>query len=146
MSDERTISQAKDDEGFRSKPYRCSAGKLTIGYGRNLEDRGITKEEADYLLRNDIAAVTKELQDLIASWYQLTPPRQAVLINMGINMGVGGLLKFRKMLAALDRHDYKTAAAEMLNSTYAKQVPNRANRLAQQMETGQWVMQKGAGK
>lgn len=146
MSDERTVSQTKDDEGFRAKPYRCTAGKLTIGYGRNLEDRGITKEEADYLLRNDIAAVTKELQDLIASWYQLTPPRQAVLINMGINMGVGGLLKFRKMLAALDRHDYKTAAAEMLNSTYAKQVSNRANRLAQQMETGQWVMQKGAGK
>lgn len=146
MSDERTVSQVKDDEGFRSKPYRCTAGKLTIGYGRNLEDRGITKEEADYLLRNDIAAVTKELQDLIASWYQLTPPRQAVLINMGINMGVGGLLKFRKMLAALDRHDYKSAAAEMLDSAYAKQVPNRANRLAQQMETGQWVMQKGAGK
>lgn len=146
MSDERTVSQTKDDEGFRSKTYRCTAGKLTIGYGRNLEDRGLTKEEADYLLRNDITAVTKELQDLIASWYQLTPPRQAVLINMSVNMGVGGLLKFRKMLAALDRHDYKTAAAEMLDSAYAKQVPNRANRLAQQMETGQWVMQKGAGK
>ena len=69
-------------EGLRLRPYHCTANRLTIGYGRNLEDRGITEEEAEYLLENDLKAIREELVDNIDSWAQLSDVRQAVLIDM----------------------------------------------------------------
>ena len=122
-------------EGLKLKPYRCTAGKLTIGVGRNLDDKGISKEEALFLLRNDIHEVMDALEK--HEWYlALDPIRQKVVIDMAYNLGVGGLLKFRKMIAALERGDYEGAADQMLDSRWAEQVGMRATRLAEMMRSG----------
>lgn len=124
-------------EGIKLKPYKCSAGKLTIGVGRNLEDKGLTEQEALFLLRNDIAEA--ELQLAQYDWYtSLSPIRQKVLIDMAVNLGMGGLLQFKRMIAALDRKDYKSAAGEMIDSHwYHHQVGQRGRRLVKMMHTGE---------
>lgn len=122
-------------EGMKLKPYRCTAGKLTIGVGRNLEDRGISEEEALFLLQNDIENVIKQLERY--SWYTgLDPVRQKVIIDMSF-MGMGSLLGFKKMIAALELGDYEEATKEMLDSRWAEQVGQRAVRLAEMMGTGE---------
>ena len=123
-------------EGLRLKPYRCKAGKLTIGVGRNLEDKGLTEQEALFLLRNDIAEA--ELQLTQYDWYtSLSPIRQKVLIDMAVNLGMGSLLDFKHMIAALGRKDYKSAAGEMVNSRWYGQVGTRSKRLVEMMATGE---------
>ena len=123
-------------EGLKLNPYRCPAGKLTIGVGRNLEDKGISMAEALFLLRNDVEEVRTQLERY--PWYtQLDPVRQKVLIDMAFNLGIGGLMQFRKMLAALEAGDYGKTADEMLDSKWARQVGKRAQRLAEMMRTGE---------
>jgi len=130
------IEQLKIDEGFRSKPYKCSAGKLTIGYGRNIEDNGITKEEAEILLYNDVGLVTNELSGTFSWFYGLSKIRKSVLINMAFNLGMPRLKAFKRMIAALGVNDYEEAARQMLDSKWANQVGDRATRLANQMIDG----------
>lgn len=119
-----------EHEGIRLKPYRCGAGKLTIGVGRNLEDRGISQEEALYLLKNDIELSEKECQSAFPFYESLDEQRQSVLLEMCFNLGMPRLKGFRMMLEALAYHDYSRASDEMLNSRWARQVGNRALRLA----------------
>lgn len=130
------IRQLRLHEGERLKPYRCTAGKLTIGIGRNLEDRGITADESAYLLGNDIdgfyAAIERELP-----WVQnLDEVRQRVLLDMAFNLGLAGLLGFKNTLATIKAGDYQKAAAMMLDSKWAGQVGQRAQRLSRMMSTG----------
>lgn len=125
----------KDHEGFRSKPYRCSAGKLTIGYGRNIEDVGITKSEAERLLLNDLEVASLSVAP-IANRLKLNEARKGVLVEMVYNLGLNGMLGFKKMLAAIEAEDYEQAAVEMLDSKWAKQVGQRAITLAKIMRTG----------
>jgi lysozyme len=123
-------------EGMSLRPYKDTVGKLTIGVGRNLEDVGITEEEALFLLRTDITRVITVL-DATFPWFRfLDDVRQRVLADMCFNLGVSGLLKFRKTLELVEARRYKEAAEEMLNSLWAKQVGGRAVRLAKMMETG----------
>ena len=130
---EDVAKQIKIDEGFVSTPYECTAGKITIGYGRNIEDNGITREEAEMLLRNDIQSTRGELSSKF-DWFLLMPyDKQAVLINMCFNLGLTRLLKFKKMLAALKVKDYKEASIQMLDSKWAEQVGERATRLSDAM-------------
>lgn len=129
------IDQLKQDEGFRSKPYRCTAGKLTIGYGRNIEDNGITQQEAEQLLINDITRVRTELSNKFDWFFDIPESKQNVLINMCFNLGISRLLGFKKFLAALKVHNYSAAADEMLDSKWAKQVGARAMRLANIMRS-----------
>lgn len=124
------------DEGLRLKPYRDTAGKLTIGVGRNLEDRGITEREAHEMLANDILDIAYDLDRLIPWWRGLSDARQRALLNVGFNVGVGGLLKFHKMLAALQAGDFTTAAHEARDSLWARQVGQRAERVAQLISEG----------
>lgn len=130
------IRQLRLHEGERLRPYRCSAGKLTIGVGRNLEDRGITREESAMLLANDIAAVDAELVRRLPWVTQLDPVRRRVLIDMAFNLGMGGLMEFRRTLAAVAEGRYQHAAGMMLESRWASQVGERAQRLARMMLTG----------
>jgi lysozyme len=139
----KLTEQLKRHEGAVEKygyhfPYKCPAGKLTIGYGRNIEERGISEDEAEYLLNNDIKLSEGELSKALPWFGNLSPVRQAVLINMHFNIGLARLKGFVKSLAAIERGEYKTAAAEMLDSKWARQVGKRADELAKQMETGQW--------
>jgi lysozyme len=124
-------------EGLRLKPYRCSAGKLTIGIGRNIEDVGITEEEALVLLGNDISRVITELDRNIPTFSGLDEIRKRVLVDMCFNLGISRLMKFRRMLAALEAFDYAQAAVEMMDSRWAHQVGNRAKRLKHMMKTGE---------
>jgi lysozyme len=128
-------------EGRKLKPYRDTKGILTIGSGRNLEDVGISVAESDLLLDNDIA---KTRAELIASFYwflEMDPVRQDVLTDMAF-MGVGRLLRFKKMISALAMHNYPKAASEMLASDWAKQVNGRAVELAEMMRTGSYPQLK----
>src|SRR5690554_4120050 len=123
---EKTLAR---HEGLRLKPYRDTVGKLTIGYGRNLDDAGISEDEALVMMRNDIAVSRRELSQY--DWFRrLDESRQGVLINMRFNLGLPRLLTFRRMIAALDNGDYNKAADEMLDSRWAEQVGNRAVELA----------------
>jgi lysozyme len=133
----RLIRQLRLHEGERLKPYRCTAGKLTIGVGRNLEDRGITAQEAAYLLSNDITSTQAALLKALPWVGTLDDVRQRVLIDMAFNMGLGTLLTFKRTLAAIQGGEFSKAAAMMLESRWAGQVGQRAQRLSQMMATGQ---------
>lgn len=120
-------------EGVRLKPYKCPSGKLTIGIGRNLEDAGITRDEALYMLQNDIGKFDHDLR-MTFRWYgKLSEVRQAVILSMAFNLGMGGLYGFKKMLTSLENGDFHQAANHMLNSRWASQVGRRASELAQMM-------------
>ena len=137
------VKQLHRDEGLRLKPYRDSVGKLTIGYGRNLDDVGITPEEADYLLEGDIQHAQWTLKQNLPWAEGLDDARLGVLTNMAFNMGMAGLLQFRKMLAACESGDYATAAREMESSAWSTQVGARAHRLSLQMSSGIWQYKPG---
>lgn len=131
------IRQLKLHEGERLFPYRCTAGKLTIGIGRNLDDRGITAQESAMLLSNDIDYVHDRLEKELPWMEQLDPIRQRVLLDMAFNLGIAGLLTFQRTLAAVRGGAYDRAAAYMLQSRWATQVGGRATRLSRMMATGQ---------
>ena len=131
-------------EGIKLTPYFCTANKLTIGIGRNLEQKGISLEEADTLLDNDVSQFEQEVYNKVdkemgINLLSINDERRAVLINMAFNLGVNGLCKFKNMLSAIKKHDYELAAKEMLNSRWATQVGDRADELAQIMRTGKWT-------
>lgn len=124
------VDRIKKHEGFRSKPYRCTAGKLTIGYGRNIEDNGITEAEASFLLDNDIQSCESDCSRAFPWLNKLDESRRSVVVELCLNMGLKRLLGFKKMLAACERKDYNVVAAEMLDSLWARQVGERAKTLA----------------
>jgi len=134
---DRTLlkSQLERHEGLRMKPYRDTVGKLTVGYGRNLDDVGISRDEAGFMLDNDIDEVEKHLET-VDEYNGLDPIRQTVLANMAFNLGFRGLMGFKKMWKAIARKDYTEAARQMLDSRWAHQVGYRAQELAQIMRTG----------
>lgn len=138
MNAKKLKEQLKRHEGLRLKPYTDTVGKLTIGIGRNLEDKGISEKEADIMLENDIEYFHMKLTQRLEWFYKLCECRQNVLVNMAFNLGVGGLLTFRNMLAFVELGDYDLAADEMLDSKWANQVSNRAIELANQMRTGEY--------
>jgi len=132
------IELIKKHEGLRLNPYKCTSGKLTIGYGRNIEDNGISKQEAEIMLCNDISSCQNELDLNIPAWRDLSEPRRAVLVNMAFNLGYPRFSKFKKMLQAIKEKDFNRAAAEMLDSSWARQVGNRAIELAEIMKTDKY--------
>ena len=146
-------------EGLRLQVYKDTLGIDTIGIGRNLEDRGITKQELDdldiptiehvyeygiteadavYLATNDVQIVEEELVRAHPCVDRLDSVRQLILIDMAFNMGVPRLCKFKNMWAAVHNEDYPTAAKEMLDSRWAKQVKGRATKLANAMHNGEF--------
>lgn len=125
-------------EGLKLFPYKCTAGKLTVGVGRNLEDVGITAEESLVLLQNDIARVKRQATTL--PWYsKLDEVRQHVILSMIFNMGLTGLKAFKKMLLHIETADFPKASEEMLSSKWAEQVGRRAKDLAFMMRTGEYI-------
>jgi lysozyme len=127
-----TTAQLEQDEGFRAKPYLDTVGVPTFGHGLTY----ITELESLRIVEDRV----QELYWLLSSshrWFNdLTPRRRSVILNMTYNLGYKGLLGFKKMIAAIERGDFPAAGAEMLNSKYARQVGERAGRLAVQMVEG----------
>lgn len=124
------------DEAMMLKPYRDTVGKLSIGVGRNLDDVGISQVEAAHLLDADIQRTADALDKALPWWRGLDEVRQRVLLNMAFNMGVSGLLGFKHTLADVRAGNYDFAAAGMLESKWAQQVGQRAQRLADMMVQG----------
>lgn len=136
----RLRGSVKVGEGLRLKLYKDSLGYWTIGYGRLLDPAkggSISRDEADYLLANDLKHAEEDCETLPA-YAALSPARQAVLIEMRFNLGGAGLRGFKRMLAALQQSQYDRAADSMLASRWRQQVGQRAVRMAEQMRTGQW--------
>lgn len=134
---DRIKEQLVRHEGLSHKPYRCTAGKLTIGIGRNLDDCGVSRTEAYVLLENDIQNCEKQLVDEIPEIYNpLDEVRKSVLLNMCFNLGIGGLLNFNNTLAFIAAGDWEQAANGMLASKWAKQVGRWAIELSELMRKG----------
>lgn len=133
MNRHQLIADLKRDEGCVLNEYKDHLGFSTIGIGRLIDKRkggGISAEEAEYLLSNDIDRVAKELDGKIPWWRTLTEPQQRALCNMAFQMGIGGVLKFKSMLKALQDGNSSEARKHALDSLWAKQTPERAKRIA----------------
>ncbi len=140
-------------EGYRANPYLCTAGKKTIGIGRNLEARpfttqelyviqdpnNITREEAIWLLKEDIIDLIVQITKRIPVYSKLDRERSYALVDMCYQMGIDGVKKFNKMLMALDEKVWGRAFIECLDSKYAKDTPVRAKRIAWLLKTGEWI-------
>lgn len=135
--------QLEGDEGKRKTVYQDSKGWWTIAIGRLVDSRrvgaGLSEDEINYLFNND---VEKRLDELVRriSWFQnLDDARKGVLLNMAFQLGVNGLLGFKKTLILVEQRKYEEASREMLNSKWATEdSPARAARLSKQMRTGVW--------
>ncbi len=123
-------------EGLRLHVYKCPAGFQTIGVGRNLEGKGITKEEAMILLDNDIDEFKFALEETYDWFENLSESRQAVIINMAFNLGMSGFGKFKKMISAIESFDWDEASVQMMHSRWATQVGRRAEELSKAMKEG----------
>lgn len=158
----RLMAQLEIDEGLRLYPYKCSGNRWTIGVGRNFEDnpfnldeliflgikgrtfdaileeltrKGISRGDALYLLENDVDKVYNQLKKQF-SWFESKPDVvQQVLCNVCFNLGLGGLLKFKKTLEFVRLNKYEEAADEMMDSIWSKQVGARADRLTDLLRT-----------
>ena len=133
--------QLRRDEGVRSTLYRDELGNATVGVGHNLSTP-LSDRSIQVILEDDVAAIKSAL-DAACPWAtSLDDSRYGALLNLAFNMGVGGvhagLLGFPRMLRAIQAQDWDTAARELLDSRYARQVGDRATRLAAQLQTGIW--------
>jgi len=135
----RLIAQLRQDEGFRSRSYQDSVGVWTVGYGHNLQGGPpLTMRAAAMILDDDLTAAEGACATF--PWFdEIDEVRQFVVANMVFNLGLGRFAPFRKMIAALRAARYDEAAAEMLDSVWARQVGDRAVRLAEMMRTGEWL-------
>jgi len=156
---EHFIEELIKHEGLKLQVYQDTLGIDTIGIGRNLEDRGISKEELDdldiptidhvyeygiteadavYLATNDVQIVEEELLRAHPCVDRLDSVRQLIVMDMAFNMGVPRLCKFVKMWNAIHEEKYDVAAKEMLDSRWANQVKSHAVKLANAMHNGEF--------
>jgi len=139
---EKLLEMLKRHEGVRSTVYLCSAGYETIGVGRNISESGIglSEDEVDYLLENDIARVIKELSSEYAWFNDLDDVRKDAMIDISFNLGATRLRGFKKALAAMEVADYDLAAKEFLDSKWSRDVKGRAHELASMIATGEYLL------
>jgi lysozyme len=151
-------------EGWRTEPYLDVAGLPTIGVGFNLTKSGarerildlgcgaddwralkLTDEQVQRLFDEDFETALDGAVGLVDGFDRLSEARQGVLVDMAFHMGVGGLSRFSRTLAAVQAGDWDRAAAEMLDSRYALQTPARAQRNIEAMRRGQWPDDRPTG-
>ena len=138
---DKLIEMLKRHEGVRSTVYLCSAGYETIGVGRNISKSGmgLSDDEVDYLLENDIARVIKELSSEYPWFNSLDDVRKDAMIDISFNLGATRLRGFKNALAAMEAADYTTAAKEFLDSKWSRDVKGRSHELASMIETGEYL-------
>jgi len=145
------VQRIKVFEGYSEKPYVCPAGKWTIGFGYNYQDRGFktsditeifkngfTIQHAEKLLGNDVRECIRALENVYPFFKELSEPRRAVLVDMVYQLGMSGFQKFRKMIAAIQVNDFEKATEEMTDSLWYKQSGRRSEVNCKQMQTGEW--------
>jgi lysozyme len=139
---EQLLEMLKRHEGVEHHIYRCSAGFWTIGAGRNVDPQGglgLSDDEVDYLLQNDIERVIKELSTEYRWFNSLDDVRKDAMIDISFNLGATRLRGFRRALAAMEVADYKMAAKEFLDSKWSRDVKGRATELCYMIEMGSYL-------
>jgi lysozyme len=138
---EKLLEMLKRHEGVKSHVYLCSAGYETIGVGRNISKSGmgLSEDEVDYLLENDIVRVIKELSSEYPWFRGLDDVRKDAMIDISFNLGATRLRGFKRALAAMEVADYTTAAKEFLDSKWSRDVKGRATELCYMVETGNYL-------
>ena len=155
MFKEEVISRIKVFEGYSEQPYVCPAGKWTVGFGYNYQDRGFTTEYlteilqkgmtadiADRLLADDVCRVVLECEKTFAWYKALDDVRRATITDMCYQLGLRGLMQFKKMLSAIERKDYAAAATEAKNSRWYTQSGRRSGINVKQLESGKFQTYK----
>ncbi len=135
---EKTVSLVKLHEGFNEKLYKCTEDKLTIGYGFNLEAIKMPEKVGAMWLELILDDLEAQLKKHIIFYDVLSDARKTVLLDMAYNLGIAGLLQFKKMLLAMQQKKFTQAADEMLASKWAQQVKSRAYRLSEMMRRGEY--------
>ena len=127
-------------EGVRNFVYLCSEGYETIGVGRNIADSGLglSEDEVDYLLDNDIKRVKTELSDEYFWFGALNEARQEAMIDLSFNLGQTRLRGFKKALDAMSTEDFDRGADEFMDSRWSEQVGNRATEVTEMIRTGEY--------
>ena len=138
MDMSKLINTLRRHEGVKNTLYKCTSDKWTIGVGRNLEDVGLSEEEIDMLLKNDITRTEELLDEYMDWWSDLDYVRQDAMINFVFNVGIGTAMKFKKAMTALEEGDYEIAADEMMDSNWSKQVGDRAVEVTEMIRTGEY--------
>ena len=138
---EKLIEMLKVHEGVETHAYKCSASKITVGVGRNVDPEGgigLSDDEVDYLLQNDIDRVVSEL-DSEYDWFAgLDDVRQDAMIDISFNLGQTRLRAFKNALAGMASGDWNEAADQFMDSSWSGQVGNRAKELTQMIRTGSY--------
>jgi len=135
------IDMLKLHEGVRTHAYKCSANMITVGVGRNLDENGglgLSEDEIDYLLANDITRVKNELADTYFWFNGINEARQDAMIDICFNLGLTRLRGFVNALEAMSREQFDIAADEFMDSRWASQVGNRAVRVTEMIRTGEY--------
>lgn len=136
----KLVAQLKRHEGVKSHAYKCTANMITVGVGRNIDENGgigLSDDEINYLLENDIKRCKQELISL--SWFtDLDSVRQDALVNLCFNLGLTRLMGFKNAMAAMAEGDYERAADEFYDSRWAKQVKSRADEVCEMIRTGRY--------
>ena len=135
---DKLVTDLTLEEGFRAHSYVCTAGAITVGVGRNIDadagGLGISEDEAQLMLKNDITRCINELENL--SWFNdLDSKRQSVIIHLNFWIGTPRMLMFKNMITALQAGDFNLAASELLDSKLARDIPARATRLAEELRS-----------
>ena len=133
-------------EGVESHAYLCSQNFTTIGVGRNIDagdngrsrGLGLSDDEVDYLLRNDIDRVVEELDDEYSWFAGLNDARSDAMVDISFNLGQTRLRGFRKALEAMEFGDWEEASKQFLDSRWSEQVGNRATELTEIIRTGEY--------
>lgn len=133
---EKLSERLEVEEGCELYPYQCTADVLTIGIGRAIGTRGITKDEALYMLKTDIEIITNELNASFPWWKDMSENRRLALADLAFNLGMPKLKAFKRCLAHMEEGKYAESAMELLDSNYARQLPARSQRNADLIREG----------
>ncbi len=133
---ERLSERLEVEEGCELYPYQCTQGYTSLGIGRNLQSRGITKDEALYMLKTDIEIITNELNANFPWWKDMSENRRLALADLAFNLGMPKLKAFKRCLAYMEEGKYAESAMELLDSNYARQLPARSQRNADLIREG----------
>lgn len=136
----RMRAQLEMHEGKRARIYVDTVGKVSVGIGRNLTDKGLRPDEIELLYRNDVEEAVAELDRVLPWWHQLDEVRRRVMVDLMFNTGAPTLMQFTTTLGHIQAGRYREAAEGMLASKWAQQTGARARRLAAMMGSGRdWV-------
>ena len=130
------LQQIKEHEGLRLKPYKCPVGKLTIGYGHNLEDNGLSQSVCEYILIEDIEESKRNLYAIFTRDFfdSLSNNQKIALVDMMFNLGLSKFLTFKKFIQAVKNKDFIKASAEIINSKAYQQNKRRYKKLSEQIK------------